>query len=254
MSLFDLKDRVAVVTGASSGLGVQIANALAEAGAHLVLAARRGDRLVELAEKLATRGVRAHPVPCDVSSEAQVDELVDATLAHYGQVDVLVNNAGITEVVPAETQTRESFQQVVDVNLLGVFLCTQRFGRRMLAAGRGSIVNVASMLGLVGVGQVPQAAYAASKGAVINMTREFAAQWARRGVRVNCLAPGWFETEMTGEMFGDERSLHWMRTRTPMGRAGQAGELSGALLLLASDASSFITGQTIVVDGGWTIV
>ncbi|MEE8580262.1 MAG: glucose 1-dehydrogenase [Myxococcota bacterium] len=255
--IFDLRDRVVIVTGASSGLGVQFAESLAAAGAKLVLAARRKGRLEELANRLA--GLDAQPAdvlvhPCDVTREEEVDRLVEACLARYGRVDVLVNNAGITEIVPAETHPVDRFRAVVDVNLLGVFLCAQRVGRSMLEAGKGSIVNVASVLGLVGTGQVPQAAYAASKGAVVNLTRELGAQWARRGVRVNCLAPGWFETEMTAEMFSDERSRKWMRTRTPMGRPGRPGELAGALYLLASDASSFMTGHTLTVDGGWTIV
>jgi NAD(P)-dependent dehydrogenase (short-subunit alcohol dehydrogenase family) len=165
-----------------------------------------------------------------------------------------VSNAGVTTITPAETQSLDEYRRTIDVNLTGVFLCAQRFGRVMLEAGRGSIVNVASVLGLVGVGQVPQAAYAASKGGVINLTRELAAQWARRGVRVNALAPGWFPSEMTADMFSDAQSLRWARGRTPMGRTGVHEELAGPILFLASDASSFVTGQTLAVDGGWSIV
>ena len=190
----------------------------------------------------------------DVAREADVERLVAATRDRFGRVDVLLNNAGITEVVPAEDEPLAGFQRVVDVNLTGVFLCAQRFGRVMLEAGAGSIVNVASVLGLVGSGQVPQAAYAASKGAVVNLTRELAAQWARRGVRVNALAPAWFASEMTGEMFESERSLAWIRNRTPMGRPGADDELVGPLLFLASDAASYVTGQVLAVDGGWTVV
>lgn len=251
---FDLKDRVAVVTGASSGLGVEIAWALAGAGARLVLAARRYDRLTDLAKQMEAEGVDALPVRCDVTREAEVDALVRSTCERFGGVDVLVNNAGITDVVKAEDDTADGFARVVEVNLNGVFLCCQRFGRVMLEAGSGNIINIASVLGLVGTGQIPQAAYAASKGAVVNMTRELAAQWARRGIRVNAIAPGWFESEMTGEMFSDEASRKWMRTRAPMGRSGRPGELDGAVLFLASDASAFVTGQVIAVDGGWTIV
>ena len=193
-------------------------------------------------------------VACDVARETDVDALVAATLAAFGRVDVLVNNAGFTQIVPAEDQALADWRAQIDVNLTGVFLCAQRFGRAMLEAGRGSVVNVASILGLVGSGQVRQAAYAAAKGGVVNLTRELAAQWARRGVRVNALAQGWFPTEMTDEMFGDERSLRWMQSHTPMGRAGELAELEGPLLFLASDASSFVTGQTLAVDGGWTAV
>lgn len=251
---FGLTDRVAVVTGASAGLGIGFVEALAGAGARIVAAARRHERLVELAERLTGEGAEVLPVACDVTLESDVDALLQQTLERFGRVDVLVNNAGVTEIVAAEEDTLESFRRVMDINLQGVFLCTQRFGRAMLESGGGSIVNVASMLGMVGVGQIPQASYAASKGGVINMTREIAAQWARRGVRVNAIAPGWFESEMTGEMFADAASQKWMKSRTPMGRTGHPGELDGALLFFASDASSFVTGQTLAVDGGWTSV
>ncbi len=251
---FRLDGRVAVVTGASSGMGVTMAETLARAGARVVLAARREDRLAEVAERIEKAGGEAAVVACDVARDDEVDALVGATLARFGPPDVLVANAGFTTVVPAEDQTLDDWRGQIDVNLSGVFLCCQRFGRVMLERGRGSIVNVASVLGLVGSGQIHQAAYAASKGGVVNLTRELAAQWARRGVRVNALAPGWFPTEMTGDMFGDERSLKWMRSRTPMGRGGELEELAGPLLFLASDASTFVTGQILAVDGGWTIV
>jgi NAD(P)-dependent dehydrogenase (short-subunit alcohol dehydrogenase family) len=245
---------VAVVTGASAGMGVTFGRALAAAGARVVLAARRKERLEALAAEIAAAGGEALAVACDVAREDEVDALVAATLGRFGAADVLVANAGFTQIVPAEDQALADWRAQIDVNLTGVFACSQRFGRVMLEAGRGSIVNVASVLGLVGSGQVRQAAYAASKGGVVNLTRELAAQWARRGVRVNALAPGWFPTEMTGEMFGDEGSLRWMRSRTPMGRAGDLDELVGPLLFLASDASSFVTGHILTVDGGWTAV
>ena len=251
---FRLAGRVAVVTGASSGMGVTFAEALAAAGARVVVAARRGERLRELVLEIERHGGEALAVTCDVSREEEVDGLVAATLRAYGAADVLVNNAGFTTVIAAEEQSVEDWRAHLDVNLTGVFLCAQRFGRHMLEEGRGSIVNVASVLGFVASGQVRQAAYAASKGGVVNLTRELAAQWARRGVRVNALAPGWFPTEMTADMFGDERSLGWMRSRTPLGRGGQLDELIGPLLFLASDASSFVTGHVLTVDGGWTIV
>ena len=189
-----------------------------------------------------------------MSREEEVEGLVAETQRAFGAADVLVNNAGFTTVVAAEDQTAEDWRAHLDVNLTGVFLCAQRFGRQMLDAGHGNIVNVASVLGFVASGQIRQAAYAASKGGVVNLTRELAAQWARRGVRVNALAPGWFPTEMTADMFGDERSLGWMRSRTPLGRGGELEELIGPLLFLASDASSFVTGHVLTVDGGWTIV
>jgi len=252
--LFRLDGRVAVVTGASSGMGVAFAETLAGAGARVVLAARREDMLNEVAARIRANGGAALAVRCDVAREEEIDALALRSLQEFGRVDVLVNNAGFTTIVPAEQQSLADWRAHVDVMLTGSFLCAQRFGRHMLEAGRGSVINVASMLGVVGSGQVRQAAYAAAKGGQVNLTRELAAQWARRGVRVNALAPGWFPTEMTGDMFADERAMKWLRNRTPMGRGGALAELAGPLLFLASDASSFVTGHVLVVDGGWTIV
>lgn len=252
--LFGLNGRVAVVTGASSGLGVGFARALAQAGANLVLAARRADRLESLAAELGEAGAEVLPVACDVTDPNQVEALKDACLERFGRADILVNNAGTTEIVPAENESEEAFLRVLNVNLNGAFYCAQRFGRVMLEAGRGSIINVASIFGFVASGSIPQAGYVASKGAVVNLTRELAAQWARRGVRVNGIAPGFFLSEMTDEMFSDERSMTWLRRKTPAGRPGEVEELAGAVIFLASDASSYVIGQTIAVDGGWTAI
>jgi NAD(P)-dependent dehydrogenase (short-subunit alcohol dehydrogenase family) len=252
--LFDLTGRVAVVTGASSGLGVTFAEGLAAAGASVVLAARRMDRIEALQKKLESTGAKALAVECDVSKEASVDGLVRATVDRFGTVDVLVNNAGVARVRPALDEAPADFRDVVDTNLVGTFTCAQRFGRVMIDNRKGSIVNIASILGFVGIGLVPQASYAASKGGVVNLTRELAAQWARLGVRVNAIAPGWFPSEMAADMVETEDGQKFIRRRTPMGRAGEPKELLGVLLLLASDASSFMTGQIIAVDGGWTIV
>jgi NAD(P)-dependent dehydrogenase (short-subunit alcohol dehydrogenase family) len=249
---FDVAGRTAVVTGASAGIGEALARGLARAGARVVLAARRVDRLEALTKELVAAGVTALAVPCDVRNEAEVDALVAATLDRFGAVDVLVNNAGVSSVFPAEDEPPASWSQVLSVNLTGAFLCAQRFGRPMLAAGRGSIINVASVVGLRASRQIPQASYAASKGALVNLTRELAVQWARRGVRVNAIAPGWFKSEMTREMFSDEDGVAYIRRHTPMGRAGELTELVGPVLFLASDASSYVTGQILPVDGGWT--
>ncbi|HZS13253.1 MAG TPA: glucose 1-dehydrogenase [Candidatus Dormibacteraeota bacterium] len=251
--MLDLGGRVAVVTGASSGLGARFARVLHGAGASVVLGARRVDRIEALAAELGDG--RALAVRCDVREEADVVALVRAAVERFGRLDVMVNNAGVSQPAPAEEESTESFREVVEVNLVSVFVGCREAARVMLEQeGGGSIVNVASVLGLVGNGRVKQAGYAASKGGVVNLTRELAAQWARRGVRVNAIAPGWFATEINEEMFAGERSIAFMERGAPMGRTGREDELDGVLLLLASGASSFVTGQTIAVDGGWTAV
>lgn len=252
--LFSLKDRVAIVTGASSGLGVTFAKGLAEAGAKVVVTARRKERLDALAEELEKEGFEAMAVACDVTDVDAVDRMVRAALEHFGRIDVLVNNAGISVNLPAEEEPPLDFSRVMEINVTGAFICAQRCARVMLDAGRGSIINISSMLGFVGSAPLAQASYTASKGAVVNMTRELAAQWARRGVRVNALGPGYFPSEMTAGLFETEEGESFIRRRTPMRRAGRPEELIGPLLLLASDAGSYITGQTIIVDGGWTCV
>jgi NAD(P)-dependent dehydrogenase (short-subunit alcohol dehydrogenase family) len=245
--LFDLTGKTAIVTGASSGLGRRSAQVLHAAGANVVLAGRRLDLLQGIAESME----RVVAVRCDVGRDADCALLVDSALLRFGSIEVLVNNAGITKIVDAEQEDLASFRQVVEVNLTAAFHLSQLVVRA--AEGRPvSIVNVASIHGLVSSAPIKQAGYNASKAGLIGLTRELAGQWGRRGVRVNALAPGYFPSEMTAEMMHDDQSLVFVARNTAFGRPGRPEELDGALLLLASDAGTYITGATIVVDGGWT--
>lgn len=244
--LFDLTGRIAIVTGASSGLGARFAVVLAEAGATVVAAARREDRLKEL----AARDPRIRPFRCDVGVEADRVALVETAAALGDGIDVLVNNAGVAGATRAEDESADQIRAVLEVNLVAATRLAVLAAQA--ADGPFSVINVSSMLGLVSGFPVGGASYSASKAALIGLTRELAAQWGRRGIRVNALAPGWFQTEMNGELFADERLRSWVERNTMLGRAGRAGELDGALLFLASAASSYCTGQVLVVDGGWT--
>lgn len=253
-TLFDLTGRTAIVTGASAGLGVTFAEVLASKGANVVLAARRLERLQDVAASLTAAGATALPLACDVSDAAQVQALVAQTVERFGRIDILVNNAGIVaDMGPVpERLPHALFQQTVQVNLLGVWYCCREVGARMLSDGKGgSIINVSSILGLGGQQNFPPA-YQATKAAVINLGRALACSWADRGVRVNALVPGYFPSEMTEAFFASPALLAHVQAQAPMGRTGRPEELAGAVLYLASDASSFMTGQTMVVDGGFS--
>ena len=250
---FRLSSSVAVVTGASSGLGERFARVLHGAGAAVLIGARRSERLTQLAD--SHEHMRA--VRCDVTNDDDRVALIDqaAEWAHESGrcFDVLVNNAGIGATMPAVDESLDHFEHVLDVNLTSLFRLSQLAGVHFIDQSSGSIVNVASMLGLVASAPIPQASYVASKGAVVSLTRELACQWARKGVRVNAIAPGWFPSELTNDtMFGEPRSMAFLERHCPMARGGREDELDGTLLLLASTAGSYLTGQTIVVDGGWT--
>ena len=249
LDLFTVTDKVVVVTGASSGLGVSFATAFAEAGADVVLAARRADRLTETAAKVEALGRKALSVAADVSDPADCQRVIDSAVETFGRVDVLINNAGIGTAVPATRETPEQFRSVIDVNLNGSYWMAQAAGRVM--APGSVIVNISSILGLTTAG-LPQAAYAASKAAIIGLTRDLAQQWgSRKGIRVNAIAPGFFESEMT-----DTYAPGYIDSQMPrvlLGRMGDPAELAATAIWLSSSAAGYVTGQTIAVDGGITV-
>jgi NAD(P)-dependent dehydrogenase (short-subunit alcohol dehydrogenase family) len=251
-SLFSLKGKTALVTGASHGLGVTFAETLAGAGANLVVAARSVDKLQALADRLEAAGHKALALKCDVGNADDVAAMVGAGWRHFGRIDVLVNNAGVAAegMSTPERIPHELFEQTIRVNVLGTWYCCREIGARQLADGKGgSIVNSASIAGMAGVADFPTA-YQTSKSAVLNLTRNLAASWADRGIRVNAIAPGWFPSELTGPLFGIPAFRRWVSEAAPQGRVGDPAELAGPLLLLASNAGSFMTGHVLVVDGG----
>jgi gluconate 5-dehydrogenase len=253
--LFDLTGQTALVTGGSRGLGREIAEGLAEAGASLMLLARREQWLTPTLEEFGRRGFRCEGMVCDVAEPGQIEPAVAKTLEIYGKIDVLVNNAGVSWGAPAETMTLEKWRMVIDVNLTGAFLFCQAVGRRMIERRAGRIVNIASINALTGglfMTDVPNASYVASKGGLVALTRELAAKWGRYGIRVNAIAPGYFPSRMTERIW--DRVQARLESQIPLGRGGREDELKAVALLLASDASNYITGQTIVVDGGTTLV
>ena len=250
--LFDLTGRVALVTGGSRGLGLEIAHGLGEAGAVVVITARRRDWLDPALEELRAAGITADAAVCDVVDGAAVEGLVASTVDRHGPIDVLVNAAGVSWGAAATDMPAERFRWVLDVNATGTFLCCQAVGRRMVERGAGRILNVASVTGLVGqdAAVLDAVGYTASKGAVVALTRDLAAKWGPRGVTVNALAPGFFPTRMTKGII--EHGEEALAATTPAGRIGRAGELKGAALFLVSDAASYVNGQILAVDGGMT--
>ncbi|MGH9942675.1 MAG: 3-oxoacyl-ACP reductase FabG [Pyrinomonadaceae bacterium] len=251
--LFDLSGRAAIVTGGSRGLGREMAEGLAEAGASLMLCARREEWLGPAVEEFRARGFRAEGRICDVADPEQVREVVDATVEAYGKVDVLINNAGIAWGDAPERMALDKWQKVLDINLTGAFLFAQAAGREMLKRGYGRVINVASVAGFVSSVSGPSfAGYAASKAGLMGLTRELAAAWGPKGIRVNAIAPGFFHSRLADAVI--EKVEDYIKATNPIPRVGDAGELKGVAVFLASDASNYVTGQTIIVDGGGTIV
>lgn len=250
--LFDLSGRVAIVTGGGSGLGRQMARALAEMGADVVLCARKAARCEEAAAELSALGIRALGLRCDVTVADDVRAMVGRAKDEFGRVDILVNNAGRAWVAPAATMAVEDWRRVIDVNLTGAFLCAQAAGNVMIAQGGGKIINIASVAGLGGA--LPEVldsvAYNASKGGLVNLTRDLAVKWGRHRINVNAIAPGWFPSQMSSgivERLGDR-----LGRAVPLGRIGGEDDLKGAVVYLASRASDYVTGQILAIDGGHT--
>jgi len=250
--LFDLTGKTAIVTGGSRGIGREMAEGLAEAGANLMLCARKIEQLDETVSAFAANNYNVAGRACDVSKPDEVQAIIDATVERFGSVDILINNAGTSWGAMPEDMPLERWQQVIDVNLTGCFLFAQTAGREMLKQGKGSIINIASIAGMTSSANGPfYAGYVASKAGLIGLTRELAASWGRKGIRVNAIAPGFFHSKMADAVIDIyERSI---QENNVIPRVGDEGELKGVTVFLASDASSYVTGQTIAVDGGMTV-
>jgi len=249
--LFDLTGRVAIISGGSMGLGRQMAEGLAEMGANLVLCARKKERCEEAAESLRSLGVQTLALGCDVKDKAAIQQVVDATLAKFGRIDILINNAGVSWGAPVEDMTLEQWDKVLSTNLTGTFLFCQAAGKAMVAQRSGKIINIASVAGLGGASAELQAiGYHASKGGVIAFTKDLACKWAPHNIQVNAIAPGWFPTHMSEWII--EHRKDSLLEKIPLGRFGGDHDLKGAAVFLASDASAYVTGHVLVVDGGQT--
>lgn len=249
--LFDLSGRVAIITGGSIGLGRQMAEALSEAGAKLILCARNKERCDTAAAELAKTGADVLSLACDVKKQESIQAVVDQTMSHFGRIDILINNAGTSWGAPVEEMTLDAWNKVMDTNVTGTFLFCQAVGRVMVAQKQGKIINLASVAGLRGSPPDFQAiGYQASKGAVITFTKDLACKWAMHNINVNAIAPGWFPTNMSDAVIG--RDPEGLKNRIPLHRFGSESDLKGAALFLASRASDYVTGHTLVVDGGQT--
>ena len=252
--LFDLTSKVAVIVGASSGIGVQVAKALANEGANVAILARRYDKLKEVAKEIETLGVKALPVKCDVTSEEEVKNAVNSIIKEYGKIDILFNNAGVASMADVDSLDENEWNRVMDTNVKGIFLMTKYVVPYMKNNHYGKIINTSSVMSSVAAKAAPLHAYEASKSAVLGLTRGMASSWAQYGITVNAICPGLFKTEMTENTLFEESFLMRYNAVCPASRPGKEGELNGAVIYFASDASNYTTGQALFVDGGWTSV
>lgn len=252
MSQFDLSGRVALVTGCSRGLGQTFAKALAAAGADLVVTSRKLDDVAEFAAEIESFGRRCLPLACDVREHQSIQEMVSQAVSYYGKIDILVNNAGCNVRKPALEVTWDDWNLILDTNLRGTFFVAQAVARHMVKAGYGRIINVGSVTcvaGYAGLGP-----YGASRGGVKQLTMSLADDWGAHGITVNCLAPGWFKTAQNSVLYEDQEWVEYLSEKIPLGRPGKPSDLEGAVVFLASDASAYITGQTLLIDGGFTVI
>lgn len=255
-NIFDLRNRVALVTGCSGGLGVQMAKALANQGANLVIIARRYEKLQEVQREIeAACGVQVLPIQCDITDTEAVEKMVDEALSRFGKIDIVVNNAGTGAVAPAEDITDAQFMNEVQIDLFGTFRVARAVAKKsMIPNGYGRVINIASMYGLVGNKIAPSTPYHAAKGGVVNMTRALAAEWGKHGITVNAICPGYFITPLTKETLESDYFANYAKTVIPMERYGQEGELDSAVVFLAAEGSRYVTGVALPVDGGYTCV
>ena len=251
---FRLENKIAFITGAGDGLGRVAALALGEAGAHVCVSDINLEWAEKVAEEIMKAGGAADARKMDVANNPEIESGIAGIIGQHGRIDILVNNVGLAKRAPTEKLSLEDWNEIVQVNRTQVFVCSREAGKHMLRAGEGSIINVSSIMGLVGGGFYPNLPYHATKGAVVNMTRALAAEWAGRGIRVNAIAPTFVKTNLTIPVRADPIATQWIIDKTPMGRFAEPEELAGAFLFLASPAASMVTGQTLAVDGGWTAV